>query len=311
MTHIKTTVRVHGEYRLQVKNAAGVIDRDTGWFDNTITNQCLNAWAGSTPLNTLTQYCGVGVGTAAPTTTNSSITGQIGSRASSGAQGTNVVGLVHTTTKQYNFAVSAVIGTITEVGIFSAPTGGVLATRALIKDGGGVPTSITLVSGDTLYVIWRCTVTAPSSDYTGVVSISGVNYNVVARPSYFVTGSMSSGLWSGPLGAAAGDAFFGLNGASVYATQTLGAVTAGPLGSSNGQTSSVVAAYVDSTYTRTCTATWSVANGNAAGGVGSAAWLGGSNSGIQVSYAAVSDGSRIPKDATKTMTLTLSITVSR
>lgn len=311
---MKIQAKLKGEYKLQVIRQDGKVKADTDWFNNVVTIPALDAWCQSTPGNNLSQYAAVGTGTSAPANSDSGITGQIGPRASRASQVNNVAGLINTTTMQYNFPTSSVIGTISEVGIFSASSGGTLLSRALIK-AGGVPTTITLVSGDTLYVIWRCTMTAPA-DVTGTTLIGGVNYNYTLRPSrYTTTNTLTYGLWSGFGGVAnQGGNAFGLIMCSACSTQALAPITGEPAGTAYDTLTFSASSYTPGTFTRTFTYTFAVAEGNAPGGIGSLIFhnnqTGAIYSGFQASFAAVSGGGPIPKDNTKTFTIPLTITVS-
>lgn len=311
---MKVEVKLKGEYKLQVLGQDGNIKVDTDWFDNVITVAALDAWCQTTAMNNLSGFCGVGTGTATPASSDVGITGQIGSRAARFSNGNNVVGLVNTVTQQYNFPVSGVIGTISEVGIFSASTGGILLSRTLIK-AAGTPTTITLVSGDTLYVIWRCTMTAPA-DVTGTTTIGGVSYNYTLRPSKFTTSTTSAyGLWAGSVGInSSGSDAFNLHICAACSTQTLGAVTGEPAGTSYPTATYAASAYTPGTFTRTFTYTFAVGEGNAPGGIGSLIFHGNTSGavycGFQASFSAVSGGASIPKDGTKTFTIPLTVTVS-
>ncbi len=95
----------------------------------------------------------------------------------------------------YEFAIGAVVGTITEMGIFS--TSGAIFSRTLIKDSNGIPTSISLTSTDKLYVYYTVSAIPNPNDTpfsalmgsiatTGIIRPYGLNltgYWKISKPS--------------------------------------------------------------------------------------------------------------------------------
>lgn len=324
--NIEIGLKFKAQYRIQVfgagsdplKNDAPRID--TGFFDNILTDSLFNSWIGgtSTTMDSCVSYCGVGSGSSTPAANNTTIT-QIGTRATRFSRTTSNSSLTNTATCQYRFSAGQIVGTIAEVALFTNSTGGNTNTRALIKDSGGTPTTITLTSADTLYITWRCSCTIPSSDLTGTLSISGVSYNYSMRPCNFtatIGGGSISNIFiptanDGSMGASSG---FGLGYMGAYATQTLGSNTSSPAGTGFFSSQGSVGSYTTGSLARTITYTLTPSQGNTGSGIGSlifASVAGSSGAGFQVSIAAVSGGGTIPKDNTKTFVLPVTYTFGR
>ena len=308
---INVDIKLSGEYRLEVFGADGELKTDTGFFKNILTNGFFDGFVGgSSSSGNFFSYCGVGSGTAAATAADTTIT-QVGSRQGTTSDLTfTESSRVITMARKFQFAASAIIGTIAEVGIFTTSTAGTLTSRTRIKDTGGTPTTITLISGDTLYVTYRLTATAPTSDVSSTCSISGVTYNYVLRPALLTNALNGNGnFWAIVTNTQAN---LGLGSAYARASQTLGAYTSVPTGTSFATSTVALSTYTSGTFTRTFTYSFSVSQGNTGSGIGSIVFSGLSESGgWQCSFANASGGATIPKDATKTFTIPLVLTFSR
>lgn len=159
----------------------------------------------------------------------------------------------------YEFGVGVAAGNLSEVGV--GPTsGGPLFSRALILDGGGSPTTITVLGDEILHVFYELRCYAPTVDGGGVVNISGTDYTVVTRASDVTN-------WSGPwekAGTPADNPLF------MKAYQgPLGAITVAPSGTNSTAIPGVTsAAYVNNSLQLDMSAEWNITTGNLAGGVG-------------------------------------------
>lgn len=188
MKQVNIESKISGKYRIFKKNKKNEITYDSGWFHNLVTNYGLDEMATS---NAYAQYCRVGTGSSTPANSDTLLNNQIASTQAT-FQASNVnrfssapYGL--TFTRYFSFGSGGAVGNISEVGVGSTPSGS-LFSRALILDGGGNPTSITILSDETLYVVYQLTFYAPVSDITGSITLDGVVYNYVSRASG-VTGS--------------------------------------------------------------------------------------------------------------------------
>lgn len=96
-----------------------------------------------------------------------------------------------TLTRRLHFAVDAVVGTFSEVGVYDESSGGTLVAGQLLKDEFGNPTTVTIVSGEQLVVEYTIEWTIPNKSQlagTGTVTDSALNeytYEIWAMP-YFM-----------------------------------------------------------------------------------------------------------------------------
>lgn len=324
--------KLYGEYRITVYRKEDLDDRgnplseaypriDTGFVPNLLTDFFFDQFcSGVQSQSGLTQYIQCGTGTSPAANTDTSIT-PIGPRAALHSRAYSAVSNELTCTSEYRFAQGAIVGTVSEVGIFQNSSGGSTCMRSLIKDTGGTPTTITLTSIDYLYITWRVKSTVSLSDTTGTLTIAGTSYNYTLRPSSWNAPNLtSSSNMFQPMNALILQAVAntGFIGVSVYGSQTLGGVTSTPSSSEGSASLSPLmptyATYVSGSKSRKVT--WFIADSQAnfAGGIGSIAiqpFIGTYGGGYQISFAAVSGGGKIPKDNTKTLTFSLTFTWSR
>lgn len=83
---------------------------------------------------------------------------------------------------QYDFAVGAIVGNVAEIGIgpgtYNVTS---LFSRALVLDGGGSPTVVSVLVTESLRVTYYIRNYIITTDVAGVVTIGGINYNYVIR----------------------------------------------------------------------------------------------------------------------------------
>src|SRR5690606_1520304 len=140
-----------GEYKIVARKADGSGDRILAdWFSNLITDAGLdNVVSGGWKA-----FCHIGTGTLAPVESNSSLQTPVASTSSRSNVVTTNAGApsyYSQSSVDYTFPVGA--GTYTEVGVSNkAHTDGtqLLFSRALIVDGSGNPTSITVLADEYL-----------------------------------------------------------------------------------------------------------------------------------------------------------------
>lgn len=176
-------VELSGHFRMEAVRPDGS-KRFLGEFDNLITNTGLNQYGLDSPGTSIITGCAVGTGSTAPLNTNSNLVNQI-------AHTTNVQAAVRNTVAASNysfyrvtfrFAAGTATGNLTEVGIRSQTSStGPLFSRALILDGSGNPTSITVLSNEALDVTYELRLYHPTTDVTGVLNLGGTNYNYTIR----------------------------------------------------------------------------------------------------------------------------------
>ncbi len=302
-------VALKGEYRL-VLNEGTDREKDTGWFPNLITDGGLDRLAINNP--DIFHYSSIGTGTTAPAnadTTLQAYVAQSSTRTLDSSSNDGASTYIAQTQSHWVYTQGAVVGNMAEVGVGWGALGTTLFSRARILDAGGSPTTLTVVALDQLTVYYKLTCTPQLTDITGTVSISGTSYNYTGRisgcASFFSSIGTIFGNASGSrFGLPSGSGGFGMNTRS---TQTLGAITSTPSGTSTNAAagSGTVAAYVAGDKHLDGTFSVSPSEGNSVGGIGTVVlFFTGSQQAYQYSFAATSGGTTIPKDNTKTFSLT-------
>lgn len=276
------------------------------WFDNIITDQGLNRIGTSSPLSSIS-YCHVGTGNAAPAATDTALANFLAASNTveddtSGAQAGSAPYYVYRQ-RTIRFSAGAAAGNLAEVGMGWASSGTVLFSRALILDGGGSATTITVQSDEYLDVTYEIRIYPPSGDATGTITLDGEVYDYTARACEVDAYTQFSG-WSLDDKA---------NAKSPYTYShtaydgNIGTVLQSPSGSSAsvGSVSDVTEnAYSDSSLQASVSATWGINYGNLGSGIRSVRFKVGWTF-WQIEFSAQSDSSTIPKDNTKSLTLTV------
>lgn len=304
---MKTTLE--GFYKLEVRGKDGKVRRCYE-FHNIITDIGLNRLGTAGVLGA----CRIGTGTVAESAADTQLVSQSASTTtlqSSGGGAVSTAPQYGWRTEVYRFATGALNGNYSEIGVGWGTTGATLFSRALIKDGSGNPTTITVLSTETLDVTYELRLYAPQGDFTGTVNLGGVNYNWTARAS----GAGWSGAnppfaprrWDPTSGFGSG-ANTNTDGSSSWysgAGCALGPISGAITGSANSVSYDYNAAlvgfsvlpYVDGSLQRDWGLSLTTIAGNLAGGI--RAVVVNSNRGIwQVLFSA-----SIPKDSNKVMAL--------
>ena len=300
---INSRVGLSGEYKLIVRHGDGTIKGETDWFDNLILDSGLNAMGTIAAIN----RCAIGTGTTAPAASQTALV-------AFAASTTTVVSSTNTAqasapyfttrTITFRFALGALNGNYSEVGVGWADIS--MFSRALIVDGVGAATTITVTSAEQLDVVYRLKIYAPTADVVGAVTISGVSYNITGRvaeaTAYSVFGQPGESvvLVANPF----------VSAMTVYAGQ-IGLVTGLPSGSSTGYGGTVT----NSTYTNNSTVRQAifaiplntVLPSNAPMKSFFVKTNGLGNLELQYQFEKVSDGTGIPKDTNKTLSMTFQI----
>jgi len=309
---INLHTKLSGEYKIVIKRDGKEIE--TEWFKNLILNQGLDQLGSDNEV--LYGYARVGTGTTAPIVTNTELEAQVGV-SQQGPASTTVVNsgapnYTTLTTYQYVFTQGSVTGNISEVGVGWATTGSTLFSRALIVDGSGTPTTITLLPIDQLIIYYRLNASQPTTDTTTAVTISSVSYPYTIRTAY--AGNYASNGVTFKYGYAWSKL---TNSSSVYLygdDATLGPITgslSGTLIGSNGSGGFTFSnpAYTPGTYYRDNTFSIDVSHGNAVGGIGGIVWQMGVYSTSLASQLVLP--TPIPKTNTQVLTLTVRFSWAR
>ena len=277
-------------------------------FKNLILNSGLERFAVDSDLLV---GCILGSSGSTPVESNTAISNILGSSTtlqSYGAGSSNTTVLPYYTSRYwtYRFIEGVATGNISQVamayGTVNTTTNAYsgLFSLALVKDSNGTPITITKLADEVLDVTYTLRIYVPELDVTGVMYISGVAYNYTVR-------AAQAAAWN------AGYPFNNVYYASAY-TGAIGSLTSSPSGSSSGNSSSTMSSYVAGSFTRDITLFWDLNAGNI-GGIRSvylSLAMGGTNAVLfQVEYSNATDGTAIPKDATKRLTLKYRFTWGR
>ena len=293
MTTMNTHIGLKGIFNLKFTNVKTGQIRELE-FTNLILNSGLDRLGVGTPVN----GCVLGSASSTPVVTDTSITSILGSSTTLQAQG---VGAANTSTPPYwcsyywtyRFIEGVATGNISQVAIAyaSASAGTALFSLALVKDSGGTPITITKLADEVLDVTYTLQLFCPSADVTGTISISGVNYDYIARPALAAS-------W------AANNTFSAFTGSTAH-TGTLGTQLTSPTGTTLSSGAITASAYTTGNYYRDVAYFWDLNAGNHASGIRSINIGAGSSGAIrwQIEYSAASGATKIPKDATKRLTL--------
>lgn len=259
-------ITMAGEFRLRVMRPDGRCRIDTGFFPNLITNLGLNRPGAGTNYGAIS----VGTGNATPLVTDTNLQARIATTATD--QGSGYTASVGTPgdvdwytayTLTLRFAQGAAAGNLTEIGVTTNATPWPCYSRALILDGGGSPTTLTVLSDEFLDATYRHRWYAGAgviNDVPSTISISGTDYDIVLRRAEVDGGGNAwrpDWNWTSIINAFGQTAY---NGA-------IGAITATPSGTASSDSSRSNASYVTDTFVRGHTCVWGLNNGNLAGGI--------------------------------------------
>ena len=268
-------IGLRGEYKIEtVKIIEGVEKRKLicDWFPNIITNGGLNRVGVS---STYLDYCHVGSGSASPSLTDTALETFIG--ASSDVQSSSNVSsgspdYTMLYTKVFRFDPGVATGNLSEVGIGWTLATGSLFSRALILDGVGSPTTITVLADEYLDVTYRLSLQPPISDFIGSVVFTGSiggTYDFIIRARAITSVSTGISGWGLP---AAANGVAGQGGTPNKTNLYSGAI--GAITNINAGTATsvncVASAYVTDSFEISYTISADIGQANYAGGILSA-----------------------------------------
>lgn len=267
-------------------NAHGDIihSRDVADFPNLITDYGLNYFGSNSGA---AAYCQVGTGTTTPTFGDTALVARVASsntEDSSNRSQQIVVGPPRfasaVSMRRFAAGTPGIAGAaLAEVGFGNVAVGN-LWNRALIRDGGGSPTTITIAADEILDVYLETRLYIPTGDGTPqVLNLGGVDYTFtrrVIRNSNMrsIGGSTEGwGLHNAPssmtqplLGGGTGFGTGAQRGSSAYN----GAITTEngvePSGTADGA-AATNSSYVNGTYQKDGSLIWDITRGNLAGGI--------------------------------------------
>lgn len=268
------------------------------WFPNLITDSGLNRMGAASDY---LSYCIVGSGSAAPASTDTALQARV---ASSSTKNSDINGAVASPRYGwrrivYRFATGLAAGNLSEVGVGYSDTA--VFSRALILDGNGNPTTITVLADEVLDVTYELRFYVSEADVSFNVVISGTNYACVCRPANL--GENIGSQIGYQIEINTSDR---ANGVKAFATNVLGPVTGQPSSESDAYTLAFTNnPYVNGTFYRSHVVTANLNAGNAPGGIGSIR-VDNNFCDWQINFTP-----KIPKDATKILTLNVRSAWSR
>lgn len=253
---LKTEHLLAGYYKVQVFGRDGDLRRELDWFPNLITDNGLELYANQ---NSLITFCSVGTGNTAPAVTDTSLqTWVAGTQTSAGSSNGNsgsapYYGYYRRT---YRFAEGAAAGNLAEVGIGPLTNGTNLFSRALLLDGGGSPTTITVAADEILEVTYELRNYVPTGTTTPSVTdlTTGVNHSLTVR----AAAAAGSSTWIPLIGTFTP----GTTSAVAYNGSIGATITDSPSGTADSSSSSVVSTYAALSHKRVVTSTWDLDDGN-------------------------------------------------
>jgi hypothetical protein len=253
------------------------------WFDNNITDYGLNL-IGNPKRTSGNGYiisgCAVGTGNSAESNGDTQLAAGL---AATGTVQVSWATVAQTTTAPYyltssitfRFGTGSAAGNLSEVGMLGGNTTnvatGTVFSRALIKDGGGSPTTITILSDEILDVTYQLRTYPTSSTGSFNQTINGTTtaftYSVTPCGMTRTGGTLGSnnwgmGLYQNSTGMAANfyNANFNIEGGGTTAVAS--AVTTVPAGTNDAWQSVSSATYTDGNFYRDCTFNMPLNNGN-------------------------------------------------
>ena len=269
---------LRGRLRLFTTDETGKITKDTGFFNNLITDAGLDQLGTYNPETTaynmpfIGTIAFVGTGNTPPAYTDTALTSYLASSNynNSGAFATSTYTPAGTNpgyiswTATYTFPAGTATGTLAEVGIgeLAAPSPGtnILFSHALIVDGSGNPTTITVLSNEQLNVVYELQLVIDPTIQTGTITYNSVTYNLSWLPSNVSTSC------AGPISLS--DTGSGSNWMFSVFNGTIQGITQTPTGNStqNG-TQPALSSYTSGSYFITATWSGTINDWNLSGGI--------------------------------------------
>lgn len=311
--HIKQ--RFAGRFKCLVSKPGQAPYKETDWFDNLITNQGLDSIGNSNPYGPVDfRICpniGVGTGSTTPAVTDTTLDAFLAAWPVYGQYNpapsivnSYVAGspAYYSSVMTYTYSVGAAAGNLTEIGTgyyTSGDTTFKVFSRALIVDGGGSPTTLTILSDEILTVVYELRCYLDQTDNTYSILINGTDtYGGTYRIADIATA---------PFLNRSQQEYLGIPTCFVY-NGSIGAVTTHPSGTSAGgqnDCSTVSGGYTIGTYFTDFTSSYAVGKGNLSGGI-TAIMVQSSHGNYQFSVSPA-----IAKDNTKLFSITYRLSWAR
>lgn len=182
-----------GRYKLVVRKLSDIDESVKELeFPNIITDIGLDRWG----VGAIGNRCMIGSGNATPSVSDTGLGAQL-AVTTNRREPTNWLSFSveerwTEVTVYYRFTPGVVLNSIAEVGI-GWDAG--IWSRALIRDGGGNPTTIQLLADEVLDVYYTLRMQFPAADVTGSITLDGVDYDWVLRPAGINTNPSYNHIW--------------------------------------------------------------------------------------------------------------------
>ncbi|WP_043767481.1 hypothetical protein [Algiphilus aromaticivorans] len=271
---MKQSIKLHsqcaGFFKLEAVKRDGT-RRLLAEFENLITDFGLDLMGTS---NSWLRYCHVGSGSDAPNandTTMASLVATTNTKQSSTGGNQSSAPYYRFMRNIYRFGEGVAAGNLAEVGVGINSSGNAdyAFSRALILDGNGDPTTITILSDETLDVTYEFRMYPPTVDTTGQIELRGTTHDYTARAANVDSGSSAFGWTMGEDGLRAIEYTNGGRFQCLESGASLAAITGRPsANSSTSGNSASTSSYVNGTYERSATITWGIDTANFPSGIG-------------------------------------------
>lgn len=217
-----------GRYTLRAIRPDGSERIVADWFENLVLDNGLNRIGSGGIASTAV----VGSGSTTPANGQITLTTLVASTSTLQAdvKGTDLANNFCYNRRTYRFAAGTAAGNLSEVGVGWASNN--LFSRALIKDIGGTPITITILSDEVLDLVYELRMYWPTTDATALINVGGTDYTVTVRASdvdQWANGTNIFNLLTG------NGITNGLQDVLAYGPGTLGAITDGPGGTFLGR----------------------------------------------------------------------------
>ena len=239
--------KLSGQYQITVYNKDGIKFK-SNWFDNIVTNVGLNQIG----IGSFLTHCYVGSGTSIPIASQSSLDNQVGSPTTtiiSQSAGASQTDPYHGFSLiLFRFPIGSVTGNLSEVGVGWASA---LFSRALITNELGEPITVTVLENEGLVVTYLIRNYVPEEDNTFSVLIADQTRTCTMRVSNATSGSTTIG--------------WGISGSQIQVPSitaviaydgNLGTIFQQPSGTFANSTNALNSAYVNNSYERGFSVSW-------------------------------------------------------
>lgn len=180
---IKLHCTARGEFKVDVKRGGELVSL-APWQSNLITDAGMNALGTGGATNGWYGLV-VGSGNTTPKFSDTRLAGYIASASTSAWSGSKS-GNVVTFTSTATFGLGAVVGNVAELGVvlYTPGPNSTTATRALILDGAGQPTTIPVQASDQLIVTYRLIFTVDQSISSQEITDPNTSVQYTIRAKY-------------------------------------------------------------------------------------------------------------------------------